>query len=152
MTLRVFQTSRRWTASNGRAEIMAGRGSFIESYPLFGQDLDDYDELFVEKLTLLLALRDSEVIRWTGVHRPSIDARGVYPRPLQQPLPVWIAVGGTPASVSARVARPAARRRDHRRRAGTVCPAGATLSRCGATGRPRSGHLAGEHQFTRIHL
>jgi len=85
--------------SNGRAEIMAGRGSFIESYPLFGQDLDDYDELFAEKLALLLALRDSEVIRWTGVHRPSIDARGVYPRPLQQPLPVWIAVGGTPASV-----------------------------------------------------
>ena len=85
--------------SNGRAEIMAGRGSFIESYPLFGQNLDDYDELFAEKLRLLLALRDAEVITWKGTHRPSIDARGVYPRPLQQPLPVWIAVGGTPASV-----------------------------------------------------
>lgn len=85
--------------SSGRAEIMAGRGSFIESYPLFGQDLNDYDELFAEKLKLLLALRDTEVISWKGVHRPSIEARGVYPRPLQQPLPVWIAVGGTPASV-----------------------------------------------------
>jgi probable LLM family oxidoreductase len=85
--------------SNGRAEIMAGRGSFIESYPLFGQDLNDYDELFAEKLQLLLALRESEVITWKGVHRPSIEARGVYPRPLQKPLPVWIAVGGTPASV-----------------------------------------------------
>lgn len=85
--------------SNGRAEIMAGRGSFIESYPLFGQDLDDYDELFAEKLQLLLALRDTDVISWTGTHRASIDARGVYPRPLQRPLPVWIAVGGTPASV-----------------------------------------------------
>ena len=85
--------------SGGRAEIMAGRGSFIESYPLFGQDLDDYDELFAEKLQLLLKLRDKEVVSWQGTHRPSIDERGVYPRPLQQPLPVWIAVGGTPASV-----------------------------------------------------
>ena len=85
--------------SGGRAEIMAGRGSFIESYPLFGQDLDDYDELFAEKLQLLLKLRDTEVVSWQGTHRPSIDERGVYPRPLQQPLPVWIAVGGTPASV-----------------------------------------------------
>src|SRR5512144_2947138 len=65
--------------SGGRAEIMAGRGSFIESYPLFGQQLDDYDELFVEKLQLLMALRDHEVITWEGHHRPSIDARGVYP-------------------------------------------------------------------------
>ena len=84
--------------SNGRAEIMAGRGSFIESYPLFGQALDDYDDLFAEKLRLLLALRESEIITWEGVHRPSIDGRGVYPRAQQQPLPVWIAVGGTPAS------------------------------------------------------
>jgi probable LLM family oxidoreductase len=85
--------------SNGRAEIMAGRGSFIESYPLFGQDLDDYDELFAEKLKLLLLLRETEVVTWKGSHRPSIDGRGVYPRPRQNPLPVWIAVGGTPASV-----------------------------------------------------
>jgi probable LLM family oxidoreductase len=86
--------------SGGRAEIMAGRGSFIESFPLFGLDLDDYDELFAEKLGLLLALRDSERITWSGRHRPALADVGVYPRPLQQPLPVWIAVGGTPGSVA----------------------------------------------------
>lgn len=85
--------------SNGRAEITAGRGSFIESYPLFGQDLHEYDALFAEKLELLLALRTSERITWNGTHRPSIDDRGVYPRPQQHPLPIWIAVGGTPQSV-----------------------------------------------------
>ena len=85
--------------SGGRAEIMAGRGSFIESFPLFGYDLQDYDELFEEKLRLLLKLRDQEVISWQGRHRASIDNRGVYPRPVQSPLPVWIAVGGTPQSV-----------------------------------------------------
>ena len=84
--------------SGGRAEIMAGRGSFIESYPLFGQDLHDYDALFAEKLELLLAVRESERVTWRGQHRPAIDDRGVYPRPVQQPLPIWIAVGGTPAS------------------------------------------------------
>ncbi|MHB1263838.1 MAG: LLM class flavin-dependent oxidoreductase [Gemmatimonadaceae bacterium] len=85
--------------SNGRAEIMAGRGSFIESYPLFGYDLDDYDALFAEKLELLLALRESERITWQGRLRAPIHDRGVYPRPVQQPIPVWIAVGGTAASV-----------------------------------------------------
>src|SRR4051794_13000932 len=85
--------------SNGRAEIMAGRGSFIESFPLFGYDLDDYDELFAEKLDLLLALRDNERVTWSGTHRPPIDDLGVYPRPVQNPLPVWVAVGGTPQSV-----------------------------------------------------
>jgi probable LLM family oxidoreductase len=86
--------------SNGRAEIMAGRGSFIESYPLFGFDLDDYDELFAEKLELLLALRASERVTWSGKHRAPLNDVGVYPRPVQNPLPVWIAVGGTPASVA----------------------------------------------------
>src|SRR5918911_3072974 len=85
--------------SGGRAEIMAGRGSFIESFPLFGYDLDDYDELFAEKLELLLALRESEHVRWDGRHRPALDGQGVYPRPVQDPLPVWVAVGGTPQSV-----------------------------------------------------
>src|SRR2546429_3284895 len=84
--------------SGGRAEIMAGRGSFIESFPLFGYDLDDYDELFAEKLELLLAVRDAELVTWPGGHRPAIDGRGVYPRPLQDPLPVWVAVGGSPES------------------------------------------------------
>jgi probable LLM family oxidoreductase len=85
--------------SNGRAEIMAGRGSFIESFPLFGYDLGDYDELFAEKLDLLLTLRDNERVTWSGRHRPPLRDLGVYPRPAQNPLPVWIAVGGTPASV-----------------------------------------------------
>jgi probable LLM family oxidoreductase len=85
--------------SGGRAEIMAGRGSFIESFPLFGYDLSDYDELFAEKLDLLLALRESERVTWSGNHRAPIRDRGVYPRPYQDKLPIWIAVGGTPQSV-----------------------------------------------------
>ena len=85
--------------SGGRAEIMAGRGSFTESFPLFGYDLDDYDELYASKLELLLAIRDSERVTWSGrLRAPLIDA-GVYPRPIQDPLPVWVAVGGTPQSV-----------------------------------------------------
>ncbi|MEX2581714.1 MAG: LLM class flavin-dependent oxidoreductase [Gemmatimonadota bacterium] len=85
--------------SGGRAEIMAGRGSFIESFPLFGYDLDDYDELFSEKLDLLLKLTLSERVRWSGKHRAAIPDLPVYPRPVQDPLPIWIAVGGTPNSV-----------------------------------------------------
>ena len=85
--------------SGGRAEIMAGRGSFVESFPLFGHDLDDYDELYAEKLELLLELRDHVRVTWSGRHRPALDNAGVWPRPLQQPLPVWVAVGGTPQSV-----------------------------------------------------
>ena len=85
--------------SGGRAEIMAGRGSFIESFPLFGYDLNDYDALFVEKLELLLQLRESERVQWEGEHRAPLNGLGVYPRPLQNPLPIWIAVGGTPQSV-----------------------------------------------------
>jgi len=85
--------------SGGRAEIMAGRGSFIESFPLFGYDLGDYDELFAEKLELLLRLRGSERVTWSGRHRAPLEDVGVYPRPVQDPLPVWIAVGGTPQSV-----------------------------------------------------
>ena len=84
--------------SGGRAEIMAGRGSFTESFPLFGYDLDDYDDLFDEKLRLLLRLRQDEHVRWSGRFRPSLDGEGVYPRPIQQPLPVWVAVGGAPES------------------------------------------------------
>ncbi|MBP1883552.1 putative LLM family oxidoreductase [Ensifer mexicanus] len=99
--VRVFQQfSTLDLLSNGRAEIMAGRGSFIESFPLFGQSLDDYDQLFSEKLDLLLAIRESEKVTWSGELRPPIDDRGVYPRPLQDPLPLWIAVGGTPQSVA----------------------------------------------------
>jgi probable LLM family oxidoreductase len=85
--------------SNGRAEIMAGRGSFIESFPLFGYDLNDYHDLFAEKLELLLQLRESERVTWSGVHRAALNNLGVYPRPVQEKLPVWVAVGGTPESV-----------------------------------------------------
>src|SRR6201989_2931052 len=95
--VRVFQDfSTLDLLSGGRAEIMAGRGSFIESFPLFGYDLEDYDDLFAEKLALLLELRESEHVTWSGRHRPALDGQGVYPRPLQDPLPVWVAVGGTP--------------------------------------------------------
>jgi len=85
--------------SGGRAEIMVGRGSFIESFPLFGYDLDDYDELFTSKLDLLLNLRRSERVTWAGAHRAALNGLSIYPRPLQDPLPVWVAVGGTPQSV-----------------------------------------------------
>lgn len=84
--------------SNGRAEIMAGRGSFIESFPLFGYSLDDYDALYEEKLELLLAIARSEKVSWRGGHRPGFDNLGVYPRAVQDPLPVWIASGGNPES------------------------------------------------------
>jgi probable LLM family oxidoreductase len=86
--------------SEGRAEIMAGRGSFTESFALFGNRLEEYDELFAEKLELLLKLRESVKVTWSGRHRPALQDAPIYPRPLQQPLPVWIAVGGTPQSVA----------------------------------------------------
>jgi probable LLM family oxidoreductase len=85
--------------SGGRAEIMAGRGSFIESFPLFGYDLEDYDDLFAEKLDLLLELRDNMRVTWSGRHRAPLNDAGVWPRPVQDPLPVWVAVGGSPESV-----------------------------------------------------
>jgi probable LLM family oxidoreductase len=85
--------------SGGRAEIMAGRGSFIESFPLFGQDLQDYDSLFSEKLRMLVELNKGEKISWQGEHTQSIANKGVYPRPQQEKLPIWVAVGGTPESV-----------------------------------------------------
>src|SRR5690242_4940392 len=86
--------------SSGRAEIMAGRGSFIESFPLFGFDLDDYDALFAEKLDLLLRVREDGPVTWSGAHRAPLRNQRVYPRPTQQPLPVWIAVGGTATSAA----------------------------------------------------
>jgi len=84
--------------SKGRAEIMVGRGSFIESFPLFGYDLQNYEELFEEKLQQLLAIRENEVLNWKGKHTPDVESRGVYPRPYQQKIPIWRAVGGTPQS------------------------------------------------------
>jgi len=97
--VRVFQNfSTLDLISNGRAEIVAGRGSFIECFPLFGLELNDYDALFTEKLELLLKIRDSEFINWSGKFRPALINQPVYPRPLQEQLPIWIGVGGTPAS------------------------------------------------------
>jgi probable LLM family oxidoreductase len=84
--------------SNGRAEIVAGRGSFIESFPLFGFELKDYDSLFAEKLELLLKLRDETYVTWSGKHRPALTGQGVFPRPVQEKMPIWLGVGGTPAS------------------------------------------------------
>ncbi len=84
--------------SNGRAEIVAGRGSFTDAFPLFGYNLRDYDALFSEKLELLLKIRDNQVINWSGVFRPELRAQEIYPRPIQKPLPIWLGVGGTPAS------------------------------------------------------
>jgi probable LLM family oxidoreductase len=98
--VRVFQDFATLDAiSSGRAEVMAGRGSFIESFPLFGYSLEDYDELFAEKLDLLLAIRESERVTWRGRHRSALRDQGVYPRPEQEPLPVWVGVGGNPESV-----------------------------------------------------
>lgn len=84
--------------SQGRAEMIVGRGSFIEAFPLFGLELEHYDDLFIEKLDLLLKLRENTAINWSGNHRPALTGQGVYPRPLQNPLPIWLGVGGTPAS------------------------------------------------------
>src|SRR5580698_2114366 len=84
--------------SHGRAEIVAGRGSSIEAFPLFGFDLDDYDSLFAEKLDLLVKVRENTHVHWAGRHRAALTGQAVYPRPLQNPLPVWVGVGGTPES------------------------------------------------------
>ena len=84
--------------SNGRAEIVAGRGSFIESFPLFGFNLEDYDELYAEKLELLIAIRENEIVNWSGKFRPALNNQSIYPRPIQKPLPIWVGVGGTPSS------------------------------------------------------
>src|SRR5258706_5528350 len=84
--------------SQGRAEMVVGRGSFTEAFPLFGLQLEDYDSLFAEKLDLLLKLRENEFVHWSGKHRAPLTGQGVYPRPLQNPLPIWLGVGGTPQS------------------------------------------------------
>ncbi|MGI0049416.1 MAG: LLM class flavin-dependent oxidoreductase [Nitrososphaera sp.] len=84
--------------SQGRAEMVVGRGSFIDAFPLFGLRLEDYDSLFAEKLDLLLKIRDSEYVHWSGEYRPALTGQGIYPRPLQKQLPIWLGVGGTPES------------------------------------------------------
>jgi probable LLM family oxidoreductase len=97
--VRVFQSAATIDLlSNGRAEMVVGRGSFIDSFPLFGFDLNDYDKLFSEKLQLLLKIRDNEIVHWKGNFRPALTGQGIYPRPIQPSLPIWLGVGGTPAS------------------------------------------------------
>ncbi len=136
--------------SNGRAEIMAGRGSFIESFPLFGYDLDDYDELFAEKLELLLALRSAERVTWSGRHRASLAGLGVYPRPVQEPLPGlgrrrWVARVGGPC----RHARPADGARDHRRPARAIRALRRAAPACRGRSGPRAAPAA-QHQLARL--
>src|SRR5438105_2574861 len=110
--------------SQGRAEMVVGRGSSIEAFPLFGYDLKDYDALFAEKLDLLLNLRANEHVVWSGEFRPQLTSQGVYPRPVQDMLPIWLGVGGTPHSFAPRRrARTAAHGRDHRGRPTSVPPA-----------------------------
>ncbi|WP_405206338.1 LLM class flavin-dependent oxidoreductase [Aquimarina sp. LLG6339-5] len=97
--VRVFQNfSTLDLISKGRAEIVVGRGSFIDSFPLFGLDLSDYDSIFSEKLDLLLKIRDHEIVNWSGKFRPTLREQAIYPRPFQNTLPIWLGVGGTPAS------------------------------------------------------
>ena len=137
--------------SGGRAEIMAGRGSFIESYPLFGQDLRDYDALFAEKLDLLMRLRDAERITWSGVHRPSIDDRGVYPRPVQDRLPD---LGGRRRHAGLgrprRDAGPADGAGDHRRRARSLRAVCGALSHRRRARRARPVAPAAGDQLARL--
>jgi probable LLM family oxidoreductase len=97
--VRVFQELATFDLlSQGRAEMVVGRGSFVEAFPLFGLHLEDYDSLFAEKIELLLKIRDNEHVHWSGEYRPTLNGQGVFPRPLQNPLPIWIGVGGTPES------------------------------------------------------
>lgn len=97
--VRVFQSAATIDLlSKGRSEMVVGRGSFIDSFPLFGFSLNDYEALFTEKLELLLKIRDNEFVHWQGKFRPALTGQGIYPRPIQQPLPIWLGVGGTPAS------------------------------------------------------
>lgn len=97
--VRVFQNfATLYLISKGRAEMIVGRGSFIESFPLFGLEMKDYDALFTEKLDLLLQIRENETVTWSGKFRPELKEQPVYPRPLHNPLPIWLGVGGTPAS------------------------------------------------------
>jgi alkanesulfonate monooxygenase SsuD/methylene tetrahydromethanopterin reductase-like flavin-dependent oxidoreductase (luciferase family) len=137
--------------SRGRAEMVVGRGSSIEAFPLFGYDLNDYDALFAEKLELLLRIREQEQVHWSGEFRPALTGQGVYPRPVQNPLPIWLGVGGTPASfVRAGVLGTAVDGRDHRGPDAAVPPARRSLPRSrGESGAfTRSAH--GRRPFARI--
>ena len=137
--------------SKGRAEMVVGRGSFIEAFPLFGLELEDYDSLFAEKLELLLKIRDNTYVHWSGKHRAPLTGQGVYPRPLQNPLPVWLGVGGTPGSFrSRRHPRVAADGRDYRRRAAPLPAADRSLPLGWFARRPFSRAAQGRRSFARL--
>ena len=137
--------------SKGRIDLVVGRGSFTEAFPLFGLDLADYDTLFAEKLDLLLKIRDSVHVTWSGQHRPALTGQGVYPRPAQNPLPIWVGVGRHARVVRAgRPARAAADGGHHRRRAAPVRPAGRSLPPGGRPGRAPPGGPAGRPARVRL--
>ena len=137
--------------SNGRAEIVAGRGSFIEAFPLFGLELEDYDSLFAEKLDLLLKIRENTYVHWSGKHRAPLTGQGVYPRPLQNPLPVWLGVGGTPGSfVRAGTLGLPANGRDHRRRTAPFSAIDRPLPLKRVARGTFSGSAQGWHPFARL--
>ncbi len=129
--------------SNGRAEIVAGRGSFIEAFPLFGLELEDYDSLFAEKLDLLLNIRANTHVHWSGKHRAPLTGQGVYPRPLQDPLPVWLGVGGTPG-------RTATNGRDHWWRTAPFSATDRSLSLGRSACRPFSRSAQAGHPLIRL--
>ena len=130
--------------SRGRAEMIVGRGSSIEAFPLFGFSLDDYDALFAEKLDLLLNIREHEHVQWAGKFRPALTGQGVYPRPVQNPLPIWLGVGGTPASfVRAGDAIPAVDRSLSKDRDAARLLRGAPQGRCPHAGLRRSDDAGG---------
>ena len=137
--------------SGGRADLVVGRGSFTEAFPLFGLDTADYDSLFAEKLDLLLAIRDQPHVTWSGRHRPALTGQGVYPRPVQTPLPVWVGIGGTPASaVRAGALGLPLMIADHRRRPAAVPSAGRPVPRGRPAGRSPAG--AAETRRPRLRL
>ncbi len=130
--------------SKGRAEMVVGRGSFTEAFPLFGFDVRDYDSLFAEKLDLLLRIRDNTEITWSGKHRAPLQEQGIYPRPCQDPIPIWVGVGGTPASFArSRCPRPAAGGGHHRWRTASLPPAHRSLSRSWRSRRTSTGEAEG---------
>ena len=118
--------------SQGRAEMVVGRGSFIDAFPLFGLRLEDYDSLFAEKLDLLLKIRENEHVHWSGQHRAALTGQGVYPRPVQNPLPIWLGVGGTPQSFARAGALGLPSDGRHHRRRTAALPAARSIS----TGKP----------------
>ena len=137
--------------SKGRAEMVVGRGSFIEAFPLFGLRLEDYDSLFAEKLELLLKIRDNEHVHWSGEYRPALNGQGVYPRPLQKPLPIWVGVGGTTIIRPCRSAWTPLDGRNHRRRNAHVQATHRSLQGGREESRPLTRSIESWHTFAGLY-